>query len=113
MDTAILSSLGPVLVLLALAVLAAIGSQVVRTSPIVGYLLLGVALNAGNFRLVTSAEAVSTLANLGVMFLLFELGLHFPLAQIRERARDIFIFGPVQIAFGENWHFSFFFFFSV
>jgi hypothetical protein len=47
MDTAILSSLGPVLVLLALAVIAAIGSQVARTSPIVGYLLLGVALNAG------------------------------------------------------------------
>jgi CPA2 family monovalent cation:H+ antiporter-2 len=96
-DTAILSSLGPVLVLLALAVVAAIGSQLARTSPIVGYLLLGVALNAGNFRLVTSADAVSTLANLGVMFLLFELGLHFPLAQIRDRARDIFGFGPVQV----------------
>jgi CPA2 family monovalent cation:H+ antiporter-2 len=96
-DTAILNSLGPVLVLLALAVVAAAGSQAVRTSPIVGYLLLGVVITAGSFHPITSAEAVATLANLGMMFLLFDLGLHFPLPQIRERARDIFGFGPVQV----------------
>jgi CPA2 family monovalent cation:H+ antiporter-2 len=114
-DIAILNSLGPVLVLLALAVIAAMGSQAARTSPIVGYLLLGVVLNAGGFRPITSADAVSTLADLGVMFLLFELGLHFPLARIRDRARDIFGFGTVQLvlatgglgllarAFGLSW----------
>jgi CPA2 family monovalent cation:H+ antiporter-2 len=97
MDTAILNSLGPVLVLLALAVVAAIGSQAVRTSPIVGYLLLGAVITAGGFHPITSAEAVATLADLGMMFLLFDLGLHFPLPQIRQRARDIFGFGAVQV----------------
>jgi CPA2 family monovalent cation:H+ antiporter-2 len=100
MDSTILSDLGPILVLLALAVAAAVGSRVVKTSPIVGYLVLGLILNAARLRLVTSAQAVEALANLGVMFLLFELGLHFPLAQIRERAKDIFGFGPVQILLG-------------
>jgi len=57
MDTAILSALGPILVLLALAILAAIGSKAGRTSPIVGYLLLGVALNAANLRLVSERPA--------------------------------------------------------
>jgi CPA2 family monovalent cation:H+ antiporter-2 len=100
MDSAFLSALGPILVLLALAVAAAVGSRVIKMSAIVGYLLLGVLLNAVGLKLVTNAQAVTTLANLGVMFLLFELGLHFPLAQIRERAKDIFGFGPVQIVVG-------------
>jgi len=100
MDAAILTALGPILVLLALAILAAVGSKAGKTSPIVGYLLLGVVLNAANLRLVTSANAVVTLASLGVMFLLFELGLHFPLKQIRERSADIFGFGPVQVLLG-------------
>ena len=115
MDTAILNSLGPVLALLALAVVAAVGSRAARTSPIVGYLLLGVVITAGRFHRITSAEAVATLANLGLMFLLFDLGLHFPLPQIHERARDIFGFGSVQMvlaaaaigllgkAFGLSW----------
>jgi len=50
--------------------------------------------------LVTSTNEILALASLGVMFLLFELGLHFPLTQIRERAADIFGFGPVQVLFG-------------
>ena len=100
MDSAFLSALEPILVLLALAVAAAVGSRVIKMSAIVGYLLLGVLLNAVGLKLVTNAQAVATLANLGVMFLLFELGLHFPLAQIRERAKDIFGFGPVQIVIG-------------
>jgi CPA2 family monovalent cation:H+ antiporter-2 len=100
MDAAILSALGPILVLLALAVVAGVASRIAKISAIVGYLVLGVILNAADLRLVTSAQAVAALANLGVMFLLFELGLHFPLAQIRQRAGDIFGFGPVQIVLG-------------
>jgi Kef-type K+ transport system membrane component KefB len=100
MDSAILSALGPILVLLVLAIAAALGSRLIKVSAIVGYLLLGIVLNGVGLNLVTNVQAVATLSNLGVMFLLFELGLHFPLAQIRERAKDIFGFGPVQILVG-------------
>jgi CPA2 family monovalent cation:H+ antiporter-2 len=40
---------------------------------------------------------VSTLAEVGVVFLLFDIGLHFSLKHIREQAGDIFGFGPVQV----------------
>lgn len=100
MHTAIIDALGPILVLLALAIVAAVGSKAGRTSPIVGYLLLGVALSVADLPLVRSTDAVTTLADLGVMFLLFDLGLHFPLPQIRERASDIFGFGSVQVLLG-------------
>ena len=40
------------------------------------------------------------LAELGVVFLLFDIGLHFSLAHVREQAGDIFGFGPVQVLAG-------------
>ena len=43
---------------------------------------------------------VQSLAELGVVFLLFDVGLHFSPRRVREQAADIFGFGPVQVAFG-------------
>jgi Kef-type K+ transport system membrane component KefB len=41
---AILSALGPIILLLALGIVAAVGSRAIGLSPIVGYLLLGLGL---------------------------------------------------------------------
>ena len=99
MDDLILSAVAPVIALLALAIAAAVASRAGRASPIVGYLLLGVALNALGINLVSSSLSVSVLAELGVVFLLFDIGLHFSVTHIRAQARDIFGFGPLQILF--------------
>ena len=100
MDELILSALGPVAIFFALAIASAVVSRGVRSSPIVGYLLLGVALNALGVNLIAHSQAVSVLSELGVMFLLFDIGLHFSPRHIKEQARDIFGFGPLQILFG-------------
>jgi Kef-type K+ transport system membrane component KefB len=96
-DGALLTALVPIVLLLALGVAAAIGSREVGLSPVVGYLLLGVLLGATG--LGQQSEAVAILAELGVVFLLFDIGLHFSFTHIREQAGDIFGFGPVQVAF--------------
>jgi Kef-type K+ transport system membrane component KefB len=101
MDTMTITALGPILVLLALGVVSAVLSRLVRTSPIVGYLLLGVALNLAGFKdMIAQSAGAQGLASLGVMFLLFDLGLHFSLHEVRERAVDIFGFGSVQVLAG-------------
>jgi CPA2 family monovalent cation:H+ antiporter-2 len=96
----ILAALAPVLALLSGGVVAAVVSRAVRLSPIVGYLALGVGLQASGVRFFQENPTVSLLAELGVVFLLFDIGLHFSLSHIREQARDIFGFGPVQVALG-------------
>ena len=96
----ILAALVPVIVLLAFGVVAAIGSRALRLSPIVGYLALGAGLSATGADLLRNGDAVATLAELGVVFLLFDIGLHFSLTHVREQARDIFGFGPLQVVFG-------------
>ena len=96
----ILSALVPVILLLGLGVIAAVASRAVGLNPIVGYLVLGLALGGTGLRLVEDSATVATLAELGVVLLLFDIGLHFSLSRIREQARDIFGFGPVQVLAG-------------
>src|ERR1700722_13641138 len=94
---AILDSLEPVVLLLLFGVVAAIACRAERLSPIVGYLALGIILRASGFDFFQSNPTVALLAELGVVFLLFEIGLHFSLKNIHDQARDIFGFGPVQV----------------
>ena len=92
--------MAPVVTLLALGVLAAVGARFARLSPIVGYLVLGAALGAGGSSLLTQSTAVQVLAELGVVFLLFDIGLNFSVKHVRAQARDIFGLGPMQMVAG-------------
>lgn len=100
MNTHILATISPVIILLALGVSAAVFSRGLRVSPIVGYLVLGLALGGTHAMLVSDSGTVALLSELGVVFLLFDVGLHFSLAHIRSQAADIFGFGPVQVLTG-------------
>jgi CPA2 family monovalent cation:H+ antiporter-2 len=96
----ILDALTPVILLLLFGVIAAVASRSLRLSPIVGYLALGLALQASGAAPLLDSPTIAVLAELGVVFLLFDIGLHFSLTHIREQARDIFGFGPVQVLLG-------------
>jgi CPA2 family monovalent cation:H+ antiporter-2 len=95
----ILSALVPVIVLLLLGIVTAIASRVVGVSPIVGYILLGLILRAIGEPTVPTQSSIKLFSELGILFLLFEIGLHFSAKQIREHASDIFAFGPLQVVF--------------
>jgi K+:H+ antiporter len=97
-DTAVLEALVPVIALLFLGVATAIGSRAVGLSPIVGYLVLGLGLRASGLGMRFEESTIAVLAQLGVVFLLFEIGLHFSLGHLRKQAADIFAFGPLQVA---------------
>jgi CPA2 family monovalent cation:H+ antiporter-2 len=100
MNMPVLAALVPVILLLFLGVIAAILSRLARFSPIVGYLALGIILKAVGITIVQDSGTVRMLAELGVVFLLFDIGLHFSLAHVRRELFDIFGFGPLQIMLG-------------
>ncbi len=87
----------PILVLLTLGIAAAVLSRMARVNPIVGYLFLGVIVSAVHPDLLSADGTVHLLAELGVVFLLFDIGLHFSMAHVRREAGDIFGFGPLQV----------------
>lgn len=67
-------------------------------SPILGFLLGGILLGPHGLRLVRDVEDVGQLADFGVLFLLFEMGLELSLDRLRKLRKYAFGMGTLQIA---------------
>lgn len=94
------ASLTPTILLLCGGTCALVVARRMRLSPIVGYLVFGFVLAVSRPQYVIEGPTVRLLSDLGVVFLLFDVGLHFSLRQIRTEVGDIFGFGPVQMVAG-------------
>jgi len=79
----VLATIQPAITLLGLGIAAALASRALRLNPIVGYLGLGLGLASLGIADRVSGPVVAAMAEAGVMFLLFNLGLHFSLGRIR------------------------------
>ena len=90
-------ALEPVILLLLVGILAITLVRPLRLSPIVGYLSAGLIIGPHALGLVPDSETTHLLAELGVVFLLFDIGLHFSLQSIWDARRDILGLGPLQI----------------
>jgi len=90
-------ALTPAIILLLTGILAMTLARRVGLSPIVGYLVAGIMIGPHAFGLIIESETTHLLAELGVVFLLFDIGLHFTLSSIWEARRDILGLGPLQI----------------
>lgn len=90
-------TLQPAIIYLGAGLAAALASRAVRLSPIVGYLVAGVVIGPSGFGLVQNNETSHFLADLGVVFLMFDIGLHFSLREIRTRRDDMIGLAPLQI----------------
>ncbi|MEM6907268.1 MAG: cation:proton antiporter [Pseudomonadota bacterium] len=93
----VVATIQPAITLLGLGIGAALVSRACRLNPIVGYLGLGLGLATLGFADLFSGPIVAALAEVGIMFLLFNLGLHFSLGRIRAEAANIFGFGSLQM----------------
>lgn len=93
----VVATIQPAITLLGLGIGAALASRALRLNPIVGYIGLGLGLASLGMARDFSGPLVAAMAEAGVMFLLFNLGLHFSLGRIREEAGNIFGFGTLQM----------------
>lgn len=89
--------LQPVLILLVVGILAIAVMRPLRMSPIVGYLLAGMLIGTHGFGWIEESATTHLLAELGVVFLLFDIGLHFSIGHIWDARRDILGLGPIQV----------------
>jgi len=89
--------LGTVLMLLAAVVAVVAGVRRLRLPPILGYLLVGMALGPHAFGVVDESATTSFLAEIGVVFLLFTLGLEFSLPRMLAMRGEVFGLGALQV----------------
>ena len=82
------SFLFQLIVLLGLTSAGLVIFERLRLPAIAGFLVVGALAGPGGLGIVDEAERVRTLAELGVVFLLFEIGLELPLERVRALPRD-------------------------
>jgi CPA2 family monovalent cation:H+ antiporter-2 len=93
-----LDTLEIVLILLASAVLAAVVFRLLRLPPMLGYLLVGVAVGPFALAWIPDNAEVRHLAEFGVVFLMFAIGLEFSLTKLYQLRRSVFGLGFAQVA---------------
>jgi CPA2 family monovalent cation:H+ antiporter-2 len=71
--------------------------QRLRLPPVLGYLCVGLMIGPRAFNWVNESEELPDLAELGVVFLLFSLGLEFSLSKMLALRRVVFGLGSLQV----------------
>jgi monovalent cation:proton antiporter-2 (CPA2) family protein len=92
------SYLPPVLIFCAAAVVAVPLFRRLGLSAVIGYLVAGVAIGPFGLKLIGEPETVRGVAELGVVLLLFIVGLELKVSRLLSMRRDIFGLGAAQLA---------------
>jgi len=85
------------IIVLAVAIAGGILARWLRLPIIIGYLVGGIAIGPYGFSLVKDLETIETLATIGVILLLFTLGLEFSLSELRRIGKVAVLGGIAQI----------------
>ncbi|MEW6704876.1 MAG: monovalent cation:proton antiporter-2 (CPA2) family protein [Pseudomonadota bacterium] len=92
------STLELVLLYLVAAVLGVVLCRSLRLPPMLGYLAVGVAIGPRALDLAQGTDAMRHLAEFGVVFLMFVIGLEFNLPKLRSMRKLVFGLGLSQVA---------------
>jgi monovalent cation:H+ antiporter-2, CPA2 family len=91
------NSLHLLLILLAVAVGVVVLCRILRLPVMLGYLLVGILIGPHALGWIPDAPETRHLAEFGVVFLMFSIGLEFSLARLRSMQRLVFGMGTAQV----------------
>ncbi len=92
-----MSSLELTLMYLLAAVIGVVGCRMLKLPPMLGYLLVGVVIGPNALALAQNSEGIKHLAEFGVVFLMFVIGLEFNLSKLRAMRKHVFGLGLMQV----------------
>ena len=91
------NSLQLMLILLATAVGVVVLCRILRLPAMLGYLIVGILIGPHALGWIPDAPETRHLAEFGVVFLMFSIGLEFSLAKLRAMQRQVFGLGTAQV----------------
>ena len=83
--------------LITVAILIIVIFQRFKIPSVIGLILTGVVLGPSGFRIVDDMDVINSLSELGVVLLLFTIGLEFSLAELSKLKRIVFVGGGLQV----------------
>lgn len=91
------SFLTDVLILLIAAVVIVASFRSLKMSPVLGYLVAGAAIGPYGLSIIKEVETTAGIAEIGVVFLLFIIGLELSFERLRDMRRHVFGLGTLQV----------------
>ncbi len=92
-----MTSLELTLLYLLAAVLGVVACKQLKLPPMLGYLTVGVVIGPNALALAQNSSGIRYLAEFGVVFLMFVIGLEFNLPKLRAMRRHVFGLGLLQV----------------
>jgi monovalent cation:H+ antiporter-2, CPA2 family len=92
-----MSALELTLMYLLAAVLGVVVFRSLKLPPMLGYLVVGVVIGPNALALAQNSAGIRHLAEFGVVFLMFAIGLEFNLPKLRSMRRHVFGLGLLQV----------------
>jgi CPA2 family monovalent cation:H+ antiporter-2 len=92
-----INALSETIILLAVSVIAVALFRRIKLPPILAYLVVGIILGPYATGMIADTEAIRFLAEVGVVFLLFSLGLEFSLPKLIANRRAVLGLGSAQV----------------
>lgn len=90
-------SLAPIVVVLLVSVITVILCRKFNIPSMLGYLLVGFLAGPGMLSLIPKSHATDYLGEIGIVFLMFSIGLEFSLPKLRAMRRLVFGLGGLQV----------------
>src|SRR5215203_5674261 len=91
------SVLGNLLVIFTVSIAVVFVFHQFRLPSIAGFLVAGALIGPHGFNLISDIGTVQTLAEIGVVLLLFTIGIEFSLVQLASLRRLLFVAAPIQV----------------
>ncbi len=87
-----------IVITLLMATVFNLGLKKIYLPTIIGYIMTGIIISYGlNFQYELKAEEIEHIAEFGVVFLMFTIGLEFSLSHLKEMKKEVFIYGNLQV----------------
>lgn len=90
-------SLAPIVIVLLVSVITVILCRKFNIPSMLGYLLVGFLAGPGMLSLIPKSHATDYLGEIGIVFLMFSIGLEFSLPKLRSMRRLVFGLGGLQV----------------
>ncbi|MBK7106787.1 MAG: cation:proton antiporter [Ignavibacteriae bacterium] len=92
-----MSLLFDIITLLSLAILIILIASKFNIPVLIGFLFTGILIGPSAFSLVSNISDIEILAEVGIILLMFTIGLEFSLEKINQLKKDFILFGGLQV----------------
>lgn len=86
-----------IIIILFLAVILIVITAKLRFPSIIGFLLTGIIIGPSALGLVETITEIEILAEIGIIMLMFSIGLEFSLSKIKDMKKNFLLFGGLQV----------------